>query len=451
MLTFLLALFANEINDLVTRSAWLEDEGLGFAPDSAVFRFRQYRWTKFPRQLKCQYIHWKIKQHPHTPCFFSALVEEILSLQAEEITTKEQKDVLIEKLVDAVACGHYDPREIFDHHLWELHQARYPDRLPIYSRRSEPLGVTLKIFLAVSAILRGNCAELQTLLDQGLAADTRSPSFQLVPLDVAAKKGSKEIIKLLGCPLEYRASFYYTTDALSVAARSGNKEALEIWIPILRKNYHDAPARLSHAMRGAVRIGRMDMVQFIESFCEEELDELRAETFMEAIRAGQVTAVQSYLDQSGFNPNNIRVHTDKKGPLFVALHECPPPRRIQMLKILLERGADANEVSPARTRRPLLRAVKQDDVEAAALLLKHGAEPNAAGARERPLAVAMSRKPPMFRLLLDHGANRIYRRDGKKFMIKDDAKTLGHVEKLLEQLGFDETDIKVDCFAIEVE
>ncbi|KAF7590717.1 hypothetical protein BBP40_002508 [Aspergillus hancockii] len=96
----------------------------------------------------------------------------------------------------------------------------------------EQIEETFDILMASSAIRRGDAEELDALLQQGQSLTQCSSRFHLTPMDLAAKRGNADIIRVLikrGC--ETRFFFRYNwTDVLSVAPRSSNREALEVWI-----------------------------------------------------------------------------------------------------------------------------------------------------------------------------------------------------------------------------
>lgn len=103
---------------------------------------------------------------------------------------------------------------------YHLFQLSYRYRWPW-----QKVEVSLRYALAVSAIKRGDCAELQAMLDQGVDLGSMGDRFNVIPLDVAARVGDRDIVKLItdrGCQFDYNVT-WGNANAVTAAARSGNK------------------------------------------------------------------------------------------------------------------------------------------------------------------------------------------------------------------------------------
>ncbi|HEY9880084.1 MAG TPA: ankyrin repeat domain-containing protein [Leptolyngbyaceae cyanobacterium] len=88
-----------------------------------------------------------------------------------------------------------------------------------------------------------------------------------------------------------------------------------------------------------------------------------------------------------------------------ALMRAATKGNFEMVKLLLERGANAN-LAGDEGYTPLVEAVNQGSYEIVQYLLQHGANPNQLAAGRTPLMDAVSSgRPDLVKLLLQHGAN----------------------------------------------
>src|ERR1035438_7524161 len=93
---------------------------------------------------------------------------------------------------------------------------------------------------------------------------------------------------------------------------------------------------------------------------------IRAYDLRDAVRSGDVAATQTIL-ATGFNPNT----RDKLGA--TALHDAVWTGHIQLVRVLLEHGADPNIPHAEAGATPLHFAAIKGNAEIARLLLDHGA------------------------------------------------------------------------------
>ena len=131
-------------------------------------------------------------------------------------------------------------------------------------------------------------------------------------------------------------------------------------------------------------------------FLRPSEDQLRATYW--AVREGDVTKLRKQISE------NRRVVTTrfKDSSMLLTATGCfpPVPRQTEVIRILLEGGADANEGGG----QPLWGVVFGDNLEAARLLLAHGADPHRkAGQMERSAyEEAAWREKADFVALFDH-------------------------------------------------
>ncbi|KAJ5595281.1 uncharacterized protein N7459_001489 [Penicillium hispanicum] len=446
-------IFADEIASLLPCSSRMEE-------DQTLFR----TWFRFP--FKREYLQHKLQRHESRPCLFSTLAREILDLPSVAALSKEEQDAVVDKLIDAVIWGRKEAEDLLSARRYKPYMDWYYSQLlDFMPMRWEPVEDTLQIALATSAIQRGDHQALQTLLDHGVEVHRSSHRLGLVPLDVACKIGNGAVIQTLvryRCPLEYYSyvnRFWNRKRALTVAARSGNKEALETWVTQLRDAGRGISEELAAALRGAVQLGRLDMVEMLEKCCGSgEMAAIRFDCLIDAIKDAQLDAVGWFLRRGDIDLTSITAHCTK-GPLFTALHDCrgAPATKTAIVQLLLEHGVDPNGVYPPIARTPLQRAVEDGEVGIATLLVEHGADVNAVGesgrVRSPPLYLAAKRgSAPLVRLLLAHGAERSYRWKGKTFIVQTDATVIASLERVLEELGWtagEISDAQISYFVLD--
>lgn len=378
------------------------------------------------------------------------MIEDILDLPHVALMSDEEQNIIIDKMIGAVMGSRDDPEVLFG-----LHRDR--DYVPKLRRtyyanqRVESAKDALAAGLAVSAIRRGDHEELQAMFEQGVSSKIFSwnHSLGIVPIDTAYKVGTREVIRTLvkhGCPERYESSSswcYDSTCGLAVAARRGNREVLETWITLLSERANRFGQNIFWELRAAVlgvlRIGKTEMVGVLEKYINwsrSDMDLLWFSCFQDAVTNGMLEVVQWLLRREGSSVAT-RPSPWHKTPLFTALHDCPSEKRLAMIQPLLDNGVDPNGGAGV-SQKPIHRAIEDGDVEAAMLLLKGGADPNAVGRRGPPLHMATQwGHTRLVQCLLEHGARRSYQFKGKKYVVRQDARVLDNIARLLEELGME--------------
>jgi ankyrin repeat protein len=433
----------------------LEDDGFGFAYDDR-FTYDRNRgdynetwWLKFPVRYKRQYLRRKIQQHPERRCIFGTFVQGVLDLPHDPRTVEEE-NAFIKKLIDAWLCGKFIcVRDVLNYRCYHKYLDWYrdmhrhpPEFITVYW---EDFKDTLPIALATSAIRNGDCDELQAVFDryisnymQPVASGDRHRTFLerqstrfggICPLDVAAKRGSGDIIKVLlknRCGILY-SSLNFTTNALSVAARAGNKEALKVWIDHMKSTNSNLAVELRAAVNSVTKVGKFEMIKFIEQECGFEFDnsELLFDSFIDAILSGQLDLVQKCLDQGGFDINK-RTQRRPHGALFAAI-STTTKQTLPITTLLLTNGVNPNDVHRRTHLTPVQTAVKMQNLELTKLLIEHGADVHAPIFDPRkktkmPLlhVAVQNMRTTMVRILLAQGLEREYTWKGKKYEVKGD-------------------------------
>lgn len=133
---------------------------------------------------------------------------------------------------------------------------------------------------------------------------------------------------------------------------------------------------------------------------KREFRKQRNRALMTAVSYGDATSAEAWL-REGADVNN----TDADLPPLAAAAQSRHPN---VVKVLLDHGADPNMFDPGRSyRTPLMAAVSQGDLEATQALLDHGANLNAAGQQGYTPIMDASRfgTPEVVRALLARGAD----------------------------------------------
>lgn len=411
---------------------------------------------------------------------------------------EETIDGLIEKLADAGACGDLDV-SLFKADAYE----RF--RKQPYTYKDLPIDTMLRTALACSAIQRGDCAALQRVLDgnpeendQGSGAggklcicSTRGP-FSIDLLDITARVGNREITSHIagrGCPehgkciVRRSGCWNKSLDLVSVAARRGNRAFLEVWLDLGpgHISYYSASsastnAHIHNAYLHAVMIGRVQILEFLESKFDRDLAGLRFDGLVAAIKTGRIDAIRWFLDRGALSVTMLekRISSGRMKPLlFTVLQDCNRKlRRWEIMRLLLDTGQiDVNETRPSSLESILWRAMKQKNSSIAMLLLDHGAIVDSEALQlERTcggtgcrwfesgksvrhhhwttwrvsllwLALELDSNELLERLLAK-GMRRSYCFKNKLYRLKQDPDQIKSIEKCLVDLGLDEAFVR---------
>ncbi|KAJ9483292.1 hypothetical protein VN97_g10122 [Penicillium thymicola] len=406
------------------------------------------RWEDLPYGMKRVYLHRKLHIHDHSQCGWSSLVHGILDLPHQRTET------LINKLIDAYLCGEFSGyRKLLDPDLYTAEKNRLVSarRTKTFYCPPEKFKTTLEYALAASAIQRGDCIQLQTLLDQGIHITGHSDRLALVPLDIAAKKGSKATIELLlahGCPMKYRShkdrhnSMFGETKVTDMMAESGNGIGLKVWIDRLIKDGPMYPKLLKQTMARGVVGGHVEVLKLVQ----EKFEALYgnpgwgAHMLDQAIRYGSLHAIK-YLFHRGEVDAHTRTSLSDRKPLLKLMCECPIQKRLGIVRFLLENGADPNGNGPSKKKTPFEVAVKVKDFESASILLKYGATVNFKWMM--PLLLNSQTRVALAQLLWPAGhSRRVYKTKGKSYTLCHEARMINNVENVFSELGWSGQDVK---------
>lgn len=410
----------------------LEYDGFGFdGPNSPTSR--QDWWKKFPEHLKRRYLHLKVQRHTQSPCLFTSHVQEVLDISNNR--TAKDKEALLDTIIDAFLCSRFThPQKMLDPKCYtsctEAIRARH---LFLY----ESPAATLNTVLAIGAIIHGDAAELECIyLSTRMGIRSKSYRFMVMPLAVAARMGSEDVIRtIIKCwgndgGRALRGSLW--NEVAVISARAGNLKAIKLFNKHYQTNngndyhYHF----LVQAARSSARAGKMDIIHY----CVEEsrgyikYHELLFDTLIQAIKFGQFQIAEYLLDHGGFDINDITIQSwdSQKGALFTVLHDCPPEKRPAFMRLVLEHGVDPNGRYPIIPRTPFQAAVKLGDFRSAASLVEYGADVHAASLLSPPalmmpllLQAIEHRSAPLVTLMLNNGVDRFCDWRRKRYTVHD--------------------------------
>lgn len=243
---------------------------------------------------------------------------------------------------------------------------------------------------------KGSTAVLQLLLNRGLSADTvhSESSSLLTPLEEASSNGQCDAVTFL---LERGASINGDVDSRAELLHNRNLDVEEYWknISPLYAALHAGQAETAKLLieRGADisnldtnKIGSLKMLaaehgllDVLGMLCNHTLDHV--ESFSMKNAAAILTSAASRTDidvlsrhlQNGLDVNARTERGDTA--LHIALRGDAHPKRIEMVKLLVEFGADINAKNN-RLETPLHRAADLNHKEIASLLIELECEAN---------------------------------------------------------------------------
>lgn len=458
-----LEFFANEVMTIITKDPTiLENDGFGFGnPDSPIPGLRW--WSKFPAKLKHRYLHLKVQRHTQNPCLFSSHVQEILDLPNNR-TTRET-EALLDKMID-VFCyvGFLSPQHMLDS---ESHTCSEGFRAFQRSLWESP-AITLPVTLAISAIIRGDAAELESIyLNTGMRINRKSYRFSVMPLTVAAKIGSEDVIKtIIKCSGKNGGRAlrgFYWLDVAIISARAGNLTAIKLFTEYHKAHNNRSTQHhfLAQATRASARAGELDVMHYCVTETRDYFKnrENLLDSLIQAIKSGQVDTAKYLLDCGEFDINDTKIQSWDcgKGALFTVLHDCPAEKRPAIMKLILDHGADPNRIYPFIPRTPFQAAVKLGDVQSAAALVEYGADIHAASLLPPPalmmpllLQAIEHRSAPLVELLLNSGVDRFCDWRRKRYTIHDGTEE-NNLENIFCKLTWDQEEEEKEGYYVTVQ
>ncbi|KAI9046262.1 ankyrin [Aspergillus affinis] len=469
------SLFNDEIMSFLSRSSRLETDGFGcykdkdgdlrhWDPSDNDNKKDVPGWDAFPYHLKIRILRQKLQRHNQeghrTYCVgFCDTFTSMLGNQVQKrgITTTEEKEALVERLLNGVAACSLRPHGIICPESLRLYMRCGYERLVWGSkgRRSRQfIDQSCEVLLACGAIHSGDAGELEYLIRKGLGQAMYSSQWGLMVLELGVRTGNTDINQVLkrNSPMTFTYNGL-STDVLSLAAQYNNFEALEVWIEHMKyRSSSTIRLRMDATIRGMARTGKTDMVEFLVDEYGNFEQDLVYNALIEAIETGHQETVQRLLGREGFDPN-ITTAEFPKGALFSAVCKCKPiKRRLLMVKMLLKQGVDPRKPYPGMTKTLLQRALEKEDSKTAAVLVEYGADitskslPRGSKGKKLPPVLFMAAElgdMTLIHLLVEKGVDRTFKWEGKGYTLRQEDQSIGSP---LGTLGFYETDRKNSTF-----
>lgn len=258
--------------------------------------------------------------------------------------------------------------------------------------------------LAAAAFI-GKVDVVASLLPKGVNVDTNSAYFGFL-LRAAAKRGNVEVVRLL---LEQKANVSNTDKlalhchnkdiALQAASRRNNNTIVRLLSESIY-GLQTAGVAYENAVLDAARHSHVNLVKYIlDRYDSANRKGLQSEILVVAAGIGHLQLVQTMLD------NGIDVNYTGFGYIHV-LTEAAAGGYALVVSLLLEKGALFN--SKGHDRGAINRAARYGHEDVVRVLLDNGADVNAdsgSGFQNPLYEAAMSQHVSMMRLLLDRGAD----------------------------------------------
>ncbi len=248
------------------------------------------------------------------------------------------------------------------------------------------------------AASKGHTQMVELLISKGADVNTKE-QMKYTPLHYAAKGGHYEIAKLLvAAGADVDAEDLNQQTPLYKAFKAGNKDIAGLLAE--NRAYICFPA-----LHFAAFMGDLNTVKkLIEDGSDVDSKDKENQTPLLYAALGGNKQVVEYLVDKGADINAKRSERDR--PI---LHNIARRGDKDMVELLIAKGANVNATANkgAATNTPLDHAVLSGHADVAAVLLDHGANPDARGyCSVMPLhRAAQKGRTDLARLLLDHGAN----------------------------------------------
>ncbi|KAJ6008782.1 hypothetical protein N7522_003798 [Penicillium canescens] len=159
--------------------------------------------------------------------------------------------------------------------------------------------------------------------------------------------------------------------------------------------------------------------------------------FKQAVGTGSLETIK-YLYTSGRLDLNTRTSSEywPHGPLRLVIQQAPRSRRLEILRYLLQQGADPNGPNWAKCT-PFEDAVLGRDVKSAEVLLQHGAT----------FEIGCVKKALLFRaswrlLWPKDQVVSPYKKGGKSYVFFRDSITIANIEKVFLGLGWSDDEVQ---------
>jgi ankyrin repeat protein len=237
---------------------------------------------------------------------------------------------------------------------------------------------------------------VDALLEAGAAVDVRTDPSGSTPLHLAAAGGSAAVIQALvasGADVDVREAEWQQTP-LIFAASWNRLDAMRALLDLGADPNLAAEALDLIEMSRLDRLARERRDDLLSAFTNEGAWTATPTQVQAAVRAGRdvYRSPDAYVDEESSDQGGFRrpVRVRTKGGLTPLLHAARQGH-VEATRLLLERGADVNQVGGGDGTSPLLMATVNGQFDVALVLLEGGADPN--------LASSLNAATPLFAVI----------------------------------------------------
>jgi ankyrin repeat protein len=229
-------------------------------------------------------------------------------------------------------------------------------------------------------------AAAEALLDAGLDLLALG-SYEQTALAAAARRGNAELVELFvrrGAPVDQPGSF--GRPPIIAALRERHLAIVDLLLE------RGADPQTKNLLSEATRLGANDLVRRLLAVA----DVVDPEAFFEAARRGEVALVGELLD------SGVDIEAESWGNR--ALHKAAAKGRLEVVRLLLERGAEL-DARDSRGNTPMLHAAYNGQLEVVKLLVESGADVQAQNTLHWTgvMQAVVERKLPTVRYLVEQG------------------------------------------------
>ncbi len=243
----------------------------------------------------------------------------------------------------------------------------------------------------------GTVAEAQALLDEGADVDARDADGRTPLYQAANFNDDPGMIQLLvdaGADTEAKSMMFGRTP-LHQAVQFGSAPVVEA----LLDQGANIEAEDDRGSRPLDMVLFNDSLEMVELLLARGADPNAKPYLLSAARSGNPGLARLLLDNGG-NTEFINAAGE------TALHHAAMNDFLEVVRVLLDRGADIEARDDVIRRTALLYAAQSASLELVTLLLDRGAEINIQDdTRDTPLHLAFENSPAVVELLLDRGAD----------------------------------------------
>lgn len=339
------------------RNGRLEDEGF-YVRLGEFQEIQKAAWEGCPVTLRVQYLRLKIQNHHRRPTAFTTYMTEVLQLDEVKNAEPAEQEVIPDKLLYGATATPMLEYTRFIEPYATHHSSEHGNGQPFDPKLS------FDTLLAAGAVLRGDEEEFTRIFDNDGDISEECGRFFVVPLYVLAMYGSLSMARVVA-----RKSVIFRNNPkvsvsplLHLSVAKGNKELVNVWMPILRAKLEiDFLDEMEAALVGPHGFVNPDMVVFVLQRCLMTDHCLYYMLLGTAVEYGHVDIVDFILQYEYFDASDAEFHCWSL-PLELAKDIEDRDDRKHMIEMLVGAGFDAEVlVRRVEGRRVVLVSTSESD------------------------------------------------------------------------------------------